>query len=125
MALKASHKDIIFGVGDRIRISQTIKEGTKSRLQAFEGMVIGIKGRGVNKSILLRKIGIGQVGIEKIYPLASPTIEKIKIIKKGFKGIRRAKLYYTRTQSRKEIDKIYSRAAKREKKVSPRKSKKK
>lgn len=117
MALKAVHgkgKGAEFGVGDTVRVVQKITEGDKERLQAFEGMVIRIKGRDVNKSFTVRKIGAAQVGIERIYPLSSPSIEKIEVVKRGLRGVRRAKLYYTREQSRREIDKIYSRASARE-----------
>ena len=107
MALKAKHKNNQFGVGDLIRVSQRIKEGKKERLQAFEGMVIGIKGRGNQKTFTVRRIGAQQIGIEKIYPLNLPTIEKIEVVKRGTSGIRRAKLYYTRDKSKKEIDRIY------------------
>jgi large subunit ribosomal protein L19 len=114
MALTAQHKETEFGVGDRVKVVQKIKEGDKTRSQAFEGMVIGIKGRGENKSVTLRRIGAAQIGIERIYPLASPTIEKVEVVRAGVRGIRRAKLYYTRLQPKREIEKIYSRAAKRE-----------
>lgn len=117
MSIKAVHgegKGTKFGVGDTVRVVQTITEGDKKRLQAFEGIVIGIKGRNVNKSITVRRIGTAQIGIERIYPLASPSIEKIEVVKSGVRGVRRAKLYYIRDKSRKEIEKIYSRAKVRE-----------
>lgn len=114
MAIKATHNKTTFGVGDRVRVVQKIEEGGKNRSQAFEGMVIGIKGRGVNKSFTLRKIGVGQIGIERIYPLSAPTIEEVRVVKVGLRGVRRAKLYYTRSKSKREIDKIHSRARKRE-----------
>ena len=109
MALTAKYKDIEFGVGDRVKVIQKIKEGEKNRLQAFEGMVIGIKGRQENKTFKVRRMGAQQIGIERIFPLTSPTLEDIQIVKKGGKGVRHAKLYYTREKSRKEISKIYSR----------------
>ncbi len=115
MAIKAKHKDVEFGVGDRIRVIQKVQEGEKIRKQTFEGMVIKIKGREENKSFTIRRIGIGQIGIERIFPIFTPAIEKIEVVKHGTKGIRRAKLYYIRKKSRREIEKIYSRAAKREK----------
>ena len=113
MALTAVHNDVTFGVGDRIKVFQKIKEGEKTRSQAFEGMVIGIKGREENKSFTVRRIGVQQIGIERIFPLASPTIEKIMVLKKGTSGARHAKLYYTRDKSRREIEKIYSRTSKK------------
>lgn len=115
MALKTRHQNTVFGVGDRVKVTQKVKEGEKTRFQALEGMVIGIKGRGDNQTFTVRRIGVGQVGIERIFPIASPTIEKVEVVKSGVSGVRRAKLYYVRDQSRKEIEKIYSRAAKRKK----------
>jgi large subunit ribosomal protein L19 len=115
MAIKTKFKDIEFGVGDRIRVVQKVTEGDKQRKQAFEGMVIGIKGRGETKSFTVRRIGAQQVGIERIFPVNAPTIESVEVLKKGQRGARRAKLYYTRDKAKKEIDEIYSRTVKREK----------
>lgn len=115
MALTAKHKNIKFGVGDRIKVIQKVKENDKTRRQAFEGMVIGIKGEGGNKSFTVRRVGVQKVGIEKIFPIDTPTIEKVEVVKKGTKGARHAKLYYTRDKSKREVDEIYSRASKREK----------
>ncbi|KKQ52670.1 50S ribosomal protein L19 [Candidatus Woesebacteria bacterium RIFCSPHIGHO2_01_FULL_39_17] len=114
MTLTIIHKDTSFGPGDKIKVVQKIKEGEKNRLQIFEGMVIALSGRDENKSFSVRRIGAGQIGVERIFPLYSPTIEKIEVIKKGTKGIRRGKLYYTRGISKREIDLIYKRAARRE-----------
>lgn len=111
MALSSEHNEILFSVGDRIKVFQKLKEGDKSRSQVFEGMVIGIKGRDENKSFVVRRIGVGQIGIERIFPLTSPTIEKIQVIKSGLSGIRHAKLYYTRDKSKREVDKIYKRTS--------------
>ena len=66
MALKAKHKETEFGVGDVIRVTQKIKEDGKSRTQAFEGICIGIKGRGNGKSFMVRREGAQKIGIEKI-----------------------------------------------------------
>ncbi len=115
MALKAKHKNIEFGVGDTIRVIQSLKEGGKTRSKAFEGMVLGIKGREENKTFTVRRIGVGKIGIERIFPLASPSIEKIKVVRTGVRGVRRAKLYYTRDKPRREIEKIYSHATRRQK----------
>jgi large subunit ribosomal protein L19 len=114
MALKALHKDVSFAVGDRVKVTQRIKEGEKKRLQAFDGMVIGIKGSLENTSFTVRRIGEAQIGIERIFPLLSPTIEKIEVIRKGGRGVKHAKLYYTRNKSKREIEKIYSRTNKKE-----------
>jgi large subunit ribosomal protein L19 len=110
MAIKAKHNETDFGVGDIVRIHQTIKEGDKKRTQVFEGTVIGIKGKNDEKSFTVRRIGVQQIGIERIYPLNSPTIEKIEVVRHGVEGTKRAKLYYIRDKSRREIEKIYSRA---------------
>lgn len=112
MALKAKHNNIEFGVGDTIRVIQSLKEGGKTRSKAFEGMVIGIKGREENKTFTVRRIGVAKIGIERIFPLFSPSIEKIEVVRTGVRGVRRAKLYYTRDKPRREIEKIYSRATK-------------
>ena len=80
--------------GDTILVSQKIKEGDKERIQAFEGLVIARKhGKGITSTITVRRI-ISGIGTERIFPLHSPTIEKIEILKRG--RVRRAKLYYLR-----------------------------
>lgn len=114
MGLKVKHKETLFGVGDTIRVIQKIREGEKLRKKSFEGLVISIKGRQENKTFTIRKIGVGQIGIERIFPLNLPTIEKIEVIRAGTRGVRRAKLYYTRGVTKREIEKIYSRAVRRE-----------
>ena len=110
MALKAIHNKVDFGVGDKIKVYQKITEGEKRRTQAFEGIVIAIKNRGENKSFTVRKMGVQAVGIERIFPLSSPLLGKIEVVKKGTRGVRRSKLYYIRNKSSQEIDKIFSRA---------------
>lgn len=115
MALTLVFKDTTFGVGDKIKVTQKIKEGEKERTATFEGIVIGLKGEGENKMFTVRKVGAQQIGIERIFPLASPFLEKIEVVKKGTAGVNRAKLYYIRTKSQREIDEIYSRAARRTK----------
>lgn len=114
MALKIKHKEVEFGVGDRIRVYQKIQEGEKSRIAFFEGMVLGIKGEGDRKTFTVRRVGEAAIGIERIFPISLPTITEVRIMKKGTKGSRRAKLYYTRNKSQKEIDTIYSRHNKKE-----------
>jgi large subunit ribosomal protein L19 len=95
---------IEFCVGDTIKVSQTIKEGEKTRIQAFQGIVIAIRGTGEGKSYIVRKIAVGGVGVEKIYPINTPTVTGIEIIKKG--KVRRAKLYYLRNLLGKKATKI-------------------
>ena len=83
--------------GQTVRVHQRVKEGAKTRVQPFEGLVIATKhGRGLDGTFTVRKIAEG-VGVEKIYPLHSPTIDKIEILKTA--KVRRAKLYYMRERS--------------------------
>lgn len=84
-----------FVVGDLVRVHEKIKEGEKSRIQVFEGTVLALKGRGENKSFIVMKI-VGDVGVEKIFPIKSPNIEKVDVKAHSKKKIRRAKLYYMR-----------------------------
>lgn len=114
MSLKAVHKEVEFGVGDTVGVTQSIKEGDKKRDQTFEGVVIGIKGRAMGRTFTVRRIGTGQIGIERIFPLASPTVKSIKVIKRGTRGVRRAKLYYIRNKSKREIEEIYKKTAEKE-----------
>lgn len=80
--------------GDTVRVYQKIKEKDKERIQAFEGLVIARKhGKGVSATITVRKV-ISGIGVEKIFPIHSPAIEKIEILKRS--KVRRAKLYYLR-----------------------------
>ena len=125
MALKIIHKDIEFGVGDRVRVVQKISDGDKSREAIFEGMVIGIKGRSPGKTFVVRRIGEAGIGIERIFPINLPSIEKVEVIRKGTSGVRRSKLYYLRGSSPKEIEKIYAKAAARNRPQPKKKSKKK
>jgi len=81
--------------GDTVRVHQKIKEKKRERIQIFEGVVIAKKhGKGISATITVRKV-ISEVGVEKVFPLHSPIIEKIEVVKKG--KVRRAKLYYLRT----------------------------
>ena len=80
-------------VGDTVKMYLKIKEHNKERVQVFQGVVIGIKGLGVSKTVTVRKISYG-VGVEKIIPLYSPMLEKVEIIKRG--TVRKSKLYFLR-----------------------------
>jgi large subunit ribosomal protein L19 len=88
--------DIHFKIGDQIKVYFKIIEGTNERVQIFNGIVIRIRGTGISKSFTVRKVSFG-IGIERIFPIYSPKIEKIEIIKHG--KVRRAKLYYLRKLS--------------------------
>jgi large subunit ribosomal protein L19 len=82
-----------FGAGDTITITYKIKEGDKERLQSFQGVVIQRKGSGVTETFTIRKIS-NNIGVERIFPIASPFIEEIKVNKKG--SVRRARIFYFR-----------------------------
>lgn len=110
MTISTNFKEIKINVGDRISVSQKVKEGEKSRTQVFEGILIAIKNRESGKSITVRRVGEQNVGIERVFPLKSPTIESILVKKTGSKGARRAKLYYLRKSSKTKQDKIYKRS---------------
>jgi large subunit ribosomal protein L19 len=96
-----------FRVGDTITVNMKIKEGDKERVQAYTGVVIGIKGSGTRETFMVRKISYG-VGVEKIFPMLSPLIESIKVIKEGH--VRRAKLYYLRDKKGKAATKVKEKA---------------
>ncbi len=82
-----------FQVGDTVRVHVKIKEGDKERIQVFEGIVIARKKGGLRSTFTVRKTSFGQ-GVERIFPLHAPIIEKIDVVRKG--RVRRAKLYYLR-----------------------------
>jgi large subunit ribosomal protein L19 len=85
-----------FNVGDTVRVSAKIKEGNRERVQVFEGTVLKIQGTGVRKTFTVRKISSG-VGVEKTWPLHSPIVEKVEVIRHG--KVRRAKLNYLRQRT--------------------------
>ena len=80
-------------VGDTVRVHVKVKEGSRERIQVFEGTVIAKKHGGIEETITVRRISYG-VGVEKVFPLHSPTIDKIEVVRNG--AVRRAKLYYLR-----------------------------
>jgi large subunit ribosomal protein L19 len=82
-----------FAPGDTLRVNVRVREGDKERIQAFEGLCIGRKGSGVSETFTVRKISSG-VGVERIFPVHSPTVESIAVVRRG--RVRRAKLYYLR-----------------------------
>jgi len=85
-----------FAPGDTVTVQVKVKEGERERLQAFEGVVIARRNRGINSSFTVRKISYGE-GVERVFPLYSPKIATIKVKRKG--NVRRAKLYYLRKLS--------------------------
>ncbi|NCT40724.1 MAG: 50S ribosomal protein L19 [Alphaproteobacteria bacterium] len=82
-----------FSSGDTVRVNVRIKEGTRERIQAYEGVVIARKGSGINENFTVRKISYGE-GVERVFPLWSSRIDSIEVVRKG--SVRRAKLYYLR-----------------------------
>lgn len=88
-------KTLDFNPGDTVRVSQKIKEGDKTRTQVFEGVVLSMRGRGENKTFTVRKM-VGQIGVERIWPVNSPIIEEVKVKEHPKKTPRRAKLYHLR-----------------------------
>jgi large subunit ribosomal protein L19 len=82
-----------FAPGDTIRVDVKVVEGTRERIQAFEGVCIGRKSRGINSSFTVRKISYGE-GVERVFPLFSPRIAGVSVVRRG--DVRRAKLYYLR-----------------------------
>ncbi len=96
-----------FRVGDTVRVSYKIIEGDKIRTQPYQGIVIARKGSGMQKTFTVRKIGADNVGVERIFPLYSPNIEMIKVMKMG--KVRRAKLYYLRDRIGRKATRIKER----------------
>ncbi|MCK4643314.1 50S ribosomal protein L19 [bacterium] len=82
-----------FSVGDTVKVWVRVVEGSKSRLQGFQGVVIRKKGKGVEASFTVRRVSM-DVGVERTFPLFTPSIEKIDVVKRG--KVRRAKIYYLR-----------------------------
>ena len=91
-------RDVVpeFSVGDTVVVRVKVKEGTRERLQSFEGVVIGKRNRGLNSSFTVRKISHGE-GVERVFQTHSPQIEGVEVKRRG--AVRRAKLYYLRGRS--------------------------
>jgi large subunit ribosomal protein L19 len=82
-----------FGPGDTVRVNVRVKEGTRERIQAYEGVCIARSGSGINENFCVRKISYGE-GVERVFPLWSSRIDSVEVVRKG--SVRRAKLYYLR-----------------------------
>jgi large subunit ribosomal protein L19 len=94
MAKLSAGKDIPeFGPGDTVVVNYKVVEGERARIQAYEGVCVGRSGSGLNENFTVRKISYGE-GVERVFPLYSPMIDSIKIVRRG--KVRRAKLYYLR-----------------------------
>ena len=83
-----------FRAGDTVKVAVRIKEGNKERVQNYEGLCIAIRGQGTGRTFMVRKMGANSVGIERIFPLYSESIESIEVLRRG--RVRRAKLFYLR-----------------------------
>lgn len=92
-----------FDIGDTVDVHFRIREEKRTRAQLFSGIIIGRKGAGLNETFMVRRISYGE-GVERIFPLHSPLIEKIEVRKKG--RVRRAKLYYLRGKKGKRATKV-------------------
>jgi large subunit ribosomal protein L19 len=85
----------VFAPGDMVRVHFKVTEGTRERIQVYEGVVIARSSRGLNSAFTVRKISYGE-GVERVFPLYSPRIERIEVVRRG--AVRRAKLYYLRSR---------------------------
>ncbi|MEY3001811.1 MAG: ribosomal protein [Pseudomonadota bacterium] len=83
-----------FRAGDTVKVAVNIKEGEKTRVQVYEGLCIAIRGQGTGRTFNVRKMGANSVGVERIFPLYSSSIESIEVVRRG--RVRRAKLFYLR-----------------------------
>ncbi|MCR2101998.1 50S ribosomal protein L19 [Campylobacter upsaliensis] len=83
-----------FRAGDTLKLAIRIKEGDKTRIQNFEGVCIARRGSGVNETFMVRKIGANNVGVERIFPIYSESLENISVLRRG--RVRRARLFYLR-----------------------------
>ncbi len=107
-----------FAPGDTVRVHYKITEGTRERIQVYEGVVIARSSRGLNSAFTVRKISYGE-GVERVFPLYSPRIERIEVMRRG--AVRRAKLYYLRSRRGKRAriaEKVERRPPKGTKKAS-------
>lgn len=110
--LAAGKRIDAFSQGDTVKVNVRIIEGTTERVQAFEGVVIGKKNAGLRSAFTVRKISHGE-GVERVFPLYSPRVESVELLRKG--NVRRAKLYYLRgrtgkaariTEKREEVEQV-------------------
>ena len=100
-------------VGDTVRVQYLIKEGDKERVQAYTGIVIGLQGRGIARSVIVRRIVQGE-GVERTFPLHSPRVKDVVLVRRG--KVRRAKLYYLRDRVGKQtrVEELLGDKARRE-----------
>ena len=96
-----------FQSGDTVRVHYKIIEGDKARVQPYEGIVISLRGEGVSKTFTVRRIGADSIGVERIFALYSPNIDKIEVVSHG--KVRRAKLFYLRNRVGKAATRVKTR----------------
>ncbi|MBN1262758.1 MAG: 50S ribosomal protein L19 [Candidatus Pacebacteria bacterium] len=118
MAIEVKIKDQFIRIGDLVRVSTLLVEKGKSRSYVFEGLVIAIKGRHPNKTFRVRRIAVGRVGVERIWPVESPWIKKVEVVRRG--KVRRSKLYYLRDRKGRAALKVKTKEpVKKEKSEAP------
>jgi large subunit ribosomal protein L19 len=110
MAISTTVQSVQVHVGDLVRLHLKVIEGEKERVQVYEGMIIGIRGRVGDQTMTVRKIASGNIGVERIFPTDSPWITKVEVKKPG--SVRRAKLTYVRSQSARQVSQITKTAVK-------------
>ncbi|MBP7254048.1 MAG: 50S ribosomal protein L19 [Alphaproteobacteria bacterium] len=91
--MAANAKLPVFSVGDLVKVNVKVVEGTRERIQAYEGVCVARRNAGINSSFTVRKISYGE-GVERVFPLYSPRVESVVLVRRG--EVRRAKLYYLR-----------------------------
>jgi len=96
MAIKFTHQDTEFHIGDTVKVNYKIKEKDKERLQAFDGIILAITGTGTNKNFLVSKNASDGIRVERIFPINSPWVESIKRLRSPKRLLHRAKLYFLR-----------------------------
>lgn len=103
--ISITYKDKTLHVGDTVRVKNTIVEGSKTRVQAFEGLIISLRGRGEDKTFTVRRIGPLGIGVERIWPVNATSIVDIEVVKNP-KKVRRSKLYFLRNLTGKSAYRI-------------------
>lgn len=104
MAKYLKYNDKSFSVGDTVKVHFNVKDGEKTRIQIFEGILIAVANRGPGKVFTVRKIAAGGIGVEKITPIDSPVVANIELVTRG--DVRRSKLFYLRDRVGKSASKV-------------------
>ncbi len=104
MAKYLDYKDKKFSVGDTLKVHFNVRDGEKTRIQIFEGILIAVANRLSGKVFTVRKVAVGGIGVEKITPINSPVVADIEMVSRG--DVRRAKLYYLRARTGKSASKV-------------------